>query len=173
MIRQWKGLCLFGCLLLVVDVVTKWAVQAYLPHMRDSLPQFPYGGIGLMPDFFGIELSITHATNTGAVWGVLPGYPYALLLLRLLLIAGLLGYMILGKHARSAVWPLTLIIAGAFGNVIDVLNYGHVIDMIHFRFWGWHYPIFNLADSFISIGIIWLLISSFFERGRRRAHDGG
>jgi signal peptidase II len=154
-------------------MVTKWAVQAYLPHMRDVLPFYPYGGIGILADFFGIEISINHATNTGAVWGVFAGYQYVLLVVRLMLIVALLGYLVLGKQTRASLAPLSLIVVGAIGNVFDIFFYGHVVDMFHFRFWGWDYAIFNLADAFISIGIGWLALLWLVEKRKAHTPDNG
>ncbi len=153
--------------------MSKWAVQEYIPHMRDAAAVYPYGGVGLLSNVGGIELSINHATNTGAVWGLFAGYQMILLIVRVLLIVALFAYLVLGKHTRASLWPLTLIVIGAIGNVLDFLFYGHVIDMIHFRFWGWDYAIFNLADSFISIGIGWLLVLSLVQRRKTHASDNG
>ena len=138
--RQLLLLALVGMLLLAIDVVSKWATQAYLPHMAQSVAAYPHGGIGIFSNFLGIELSITHATNTGAVWGVFAGYQYALLALRMVLIVALIGYLTLSTRNRLPKWPLMMIIAGAVGNVVDIFLYGHVVDMIHFRFWSWSYP---------------------------------
>ena len=57
--------------------------------------------------------------------------------------------------------PFSLIIGGAIGNLIDRLNYGFVVDFIDFHFFGWHWPAFNIADSAITVGVIFLLIASF------------
>lgn len=126
----------------------------------------PMSEIAIFDNFMGIRFAIAHATNTGAVWGVLSGYQYLLVVVRILLILGLSGYLILGKHRARTAIPLMLIVAGALGNVIDIFAYGHVIDMLSFRFWGYSYPIFNIADSAIFIGVAWLLIGSFFEKER-------
>ena len=50
---------------------------------------------------------------------------------------------------------MTLILAGAISNVIDTFVYGHVVDMIHFTFWGYDYAVFNLADSAVCLGVFW------------------
>ncbi len=99
----------------------------------------------------------------GAAWGVLADFPNALVVVRILLIAALIIYF-LGVNQRAA-WntPLCLIISGAIGNVIDYFHYGYVVDMIQFSFWGYEYPIFNIADSAIFIGSFWVLISATME----------
>jgi len=161
-------LALFGALLLLVDLLSKWAIHTYVPLLVESMPLFPYGGIAILPDLFGVEIALVHATNKGAVSGLFSDYQMPLLLLRCALIVGLLVYLAIKRPPRQMRVPLVMIVAGAVGNVIDVFFYGHVVDMMLFRFWGWTYPIFNIADSLICIGVVWLLILSF---GQKRAVD--
>lgn len=126
---------------------------------------YPYGGIGVFPDFYGIEFSLVHATNKGAAWGTFSEFGSLLLIARLFLIAFLIYYFL--KHTSFYIrLPLTLIIAGAMGNIIDIFLYGHVIDMFHFILFGYDYPVFNIADSAICIGIALYLIFSWI-----RPHD--
>ncbi len=56
---------------------------------------------------------------------------------------------------------LTLILAGAIGNLSDRIIYGAVLDFLDFHIYGWHFWTFNLADSFISIGAVFLLYEHF------------
>lgn len=159
-----SGFFLFtGLLVLLLDQATKALVYAYLPVISSSLYWYPYGGIGIFQNFAGIEFSINHWTNTGAAWGYFGDYQLLLIFLRVALIAGLMIYLLFYNTHRSWRLPLILIIAGAVGNVIDYFVYGHVVDMLHFVFWGYDFPVFNVADSAISMGIASLFILSFFE----------
>lgn len=167
MISAKRGvpLLICGLFLLIIDQLSKWLVQTYLPLM-DSLVAtgsfaYPYGGIGIFEE--GIEFSIVYATNKGAAWGVLAAYQYPLLAIRILFVIGMTLYLTLLNRHRRIEWPLLLIITGALGNIIDSLVYGHVIDMFYFIFWSWSYPVFNVADSLICIGVIWLMLLSFFK----------
>jgi signal peptidase II len=159
--RIKTSLLLIGLLVLILDQVTKGLVYTYLPVIDSSFYWYPYGGIGVFKNFAGIEFSINHMTNTGAAWGVLGNYQLPLIILRIGLIAGLLIYLFYFNQHSSWQLPLILIIAGASGNVIDFFVYGHVVDMFHFVLWGYDFPVFNLADSAISIGIASLFILSF------------
>jgi signal peptidase II len=153
-----------GFAILFVDFLSKYLVQLHIPKMSFLFYRYPYGGIGVFKNFFGIEFSIIHATNRGAAWGVLAEWQDYLLYLRLALIAGMLIYVFFINKRTSWEIPLTLIIAGAMGNVIDYFLYGHVIDMLHFVLWGYEYPTFNLADSSIFIGIVWMIWLSWREK---------
>lgn len=139
--------------ILALDAVTKYLTVSYLPEMGSQWPIYPYGGIGIFENFLGVEFSITHATNRGAAWGAFADYQYPLLWLRCGLIAAMGGYLCFFNRNRLYELPFILIIAGAIGNVIDNFFYGQVIDMFHFVFWGYDYPVFNVADSAICIGI--------------------
>ena len=54
------------------------------------------------------------------------------------------------------------IIVGAVGNLVDYVAYGFVVDMFHFILWGYDYPVFNVADTAITVGMGWLIVLSFF-----------
>jgi len=112
-------------------------------------------------NFLGVRCSLTHAINTGAAWGAFGGFPDLLIVVRLVLISALILYMIFRPVAPLFRFPLLLIVAGAIGNVFDYFLYGHVIDMIHFVFWGYDYPVFNVADSMIFVGTFTILALSF------------
>lgn len=151
---------LAGCLVLLADILTKFYVVADIPLVMKSLWFYPYGGIGVFENFYGVQFSIVHATNRGAAWGAFSNMQVPLLVLRILLILFLIGYLAFFNRHRGYVIPICLLIAGATGNVIDYFIYGKVIDMIKFVFWGYHYPIFNIADCAITIGIFWLIMAS-------------
>jgi signal peptidase II len=138
-------------------------VQARLLNDPRSLPRV------VVEDFLGIHVQITHATNSGAAWGIFSDFPHFLVVFRLLLIASLIVYLIAYNTKLSWQLPLVCIVTGALGNVLDYFLYGSVVDMIQINFWGYDYPVFNVADSAIFIGSFWLLILSLFEK--TNAHD--
>jgi signal peptidase II len=153
-----RGACLWtGVIILILDAISKYWVHSFLPLMSARFPSYPYGGIAVFENFLGVEFSLTHLTNRGAAWGVLDGYQDVLVFVRILLIFALIIY--LWKYCKIAEWrlPLSLVVAGALGNVIDYYIYGHVVDMFHFILWGYHFPVFNVADSAVCIGICWLI----------------
>lgn len=145
---------------LIADAISKYFTQAYLPLINYSSQHYPYGGIGVFKNFLGIEFSIVHAINRGAAWSIFAEWQEYLLYFRIILIVALLVYSLFYNTRQSWNIPLACIIAGAAGNVIDYFLYGHVIDMLHFVLWGYHYPTFNIADSAIFLGIVAIIFRS-------------
>lgn len=141
---QW----IFLLFLLGLDIVTKVLAIYFIPSMEMS--GYPFGGIGLF-SIGGITFSLNYVVNTGAAWGMFAGHSGLLFALRSAIILGLLFFV----PKRFPVW---LILTGAIGNAIDYCLYGYVIDFFHFTFWGYSFPIFNVADSCITIGVLSLLL---------------
>lgn len=155
-------LCLF---FLFCDVLSKAYCYFYVPPMTSSV--YPYGGIGVFRDVLGIDLSINYVENKGAAWGVLSSYQQYLMYARMIIILCLLSYVSICKMPYVRRFSLAFITTGAIGNVIDYFIYGHVVDMFHFRFFGYSYPVFNIADSMIFLGVVILFIFSFFEKKKQ------
>jgi len=156
---------LIGFIILAADALSKYFTQYYLPLVNPHHFWYPYGGIGIFQNFLGIEFSLNYVLNKGAAWGVFFDYQQQLLYLRIVLISGMLVYFLFINKVKSNEIPLMMIFAGAVGNVIDYFLYGHVIDMFHFVLWGYDFPVFNLADAAIFLGVSWLFIASFFAPG--------
>lgn len=150
--------------ILALDIATKAFTHFYLPVMNESTPIYPYGGIGVFQNLAGIDFSISHATNKGAAWGLLPEYQTPLLYFRIAFISSLLIYALFFNKSPEKTIPFTLIIAGAFGNILDTFFYGHVVDMFFFVPFKYHYPVFNVADSAIFIGVVSLMILPLFHK---------
>lgn len=143
--------------LLALDFATKKIALSAIPHIQWNEP-YPFGGIPIFSHIFslGISCSLNAAFNTGAAWGMFPGHSGLLFSIRILVIAALLVYLIKKRDAKFSLW---LIATGAIGNAIDYSLYGFVVDFIHLNFWGYTFPIFNVADSLISIGAVWLFLT--------------
>jgi signal peptidase II len=159
-------LFLFACALFLIDFFSKAYVHAHIPAMALSPPFFPYGGIAVFQNWYGIDFSINFVLNKGAAWGMFADFQYVLLYLRIAVIGAILGYVLFFNKNKSHSIPLTLIITGAIGNVIDTFRYGYVVDMFHLRFWSYSYPVFNVADSAIFCGIIWMLLLSLCSKAQ-------
>lgn len=163
MIAKKRAKLLLGLFtaVLSLDIISKWMVDTFLPLMQRNILPYPYGGLAVFQNFFGVNLSLNHQTNTGAAWGIFPNSSQTLFYIRLAIISVLLIYtLFFNQNSRSQI-PFTLIITGAVGNVLDTLFYGHVIDFLFVQLWGYDFPVFNVADSFIFIGVAWLCIINF------------
>ena len=115
---------------------------------------------------------ITHTENDGAIWGILSGQTWLFLLIMVLFLA-VLGVMIWRKWlTKKFEWLcLAFIAGGGIGNMIDRLISGSVTDMIKFDFV--EFPVFNVADCFITVGCAALLIYIlFFDRRKKHEADG-
>jgi signal peptidase II len=154
-------------LILIVDLLSKQITIRYLPYMIQYYPVYPYGGIGVFQEFLGVEFSIVYAKNTGAAWGLFKNFQLLLLVFRIIFVSALFVYLFFINKEKKYSWPLILILSGAIGNILDYFIYGHVIDMFNFVFWGYDYPVFNIADSSICIGVIWLFFISFCSKKQK------
>src|ERR1700733_9733117 len=154
---QWMNLPIIslfiGSMVLMLDILTKYLTQAYIPLVNYFQYSYPYRGIPIFENVGGIEFSIVHTVNSGAAWGVLSEFQFYLLLFRIFLILGIGVFLLFFNQRPILSVSLSPVMAGAIGNVLDFFIYGHVIDMFHFVFWGYDYPVFNVADSAICIGI--------------------
>jgi signal peptidase II len=148
-------LLLIPAVLIILDQVTKQIVYDNLIIGRR---------IPVIDGFF----YITHIQNPGSAFGLFADLsdPFrSLFLASLAFIAlGLVIYYSLKLHARQFFLQVSLhmIFAGAIGNLIDRLVKGSVTDFILFRFWGWSFPAFNVADSAIVLGVFFLLFDTLF-----------
>jgi len=137
--------------------VSKAAVRAYIP-LYDSVEVIP----GL--------LNLTHALNTGAAFGFLDHLDFAykavvVAVLATSALAAIVFYaMTLGSETRMSRLALTLVVAGAIGNLIDRVVAGAVVDFVDFYVGTWHFWAFNVADTCISSGAV-LLIFDMLRTG--------
>jgi signal peptidase II len=156
---------LFFCTLLGFDVVSKILAKDFVPHILPKIFGYPYGGVPIF-ECLGVSFSLNTIVNSGAAWGFFQGHSSLLFCLRTLIIAGIVIYLLFYNKKSTPSFPLWLIVTGAIGNGIDYLAYGHVIDFFHFCFWGYSFAIFNLADSYITLGVFALLFLSRFAKCR-------
>lgn len=106
-------------------------------------------------------LSLFYLHNDGAAWGILSGQMWLFYLITVAVLV-VLVYLLHhdGRQHPLAALSFALIIAGAIGNFIDRLRLGYVVDMFKLEFID--FPIFNLADTFLTIGVILLIIYTLF-----------
>ncbi len=114
-------------------------------------------------------LNITFVRNTGISFGLfsngglLNRYFFTILALIVGLTLLIIAFLNIDRIAR---FSLLFISAGAIGNAIDRIYFGGVIDFIDFFLYNLHWPAFNLADIFITLGVILLLFENFFGKNK-------
>lgn len=111
--------------------------------------------ISIIPHFFKIE----YLQNTGAAFSSFEGGRYVLIGISLIIYLLLINYIKKNEISRKIeIVALGLILGGLVGNLIDRIFYGYVIDYLSFEIFGYSFAVFNLADSFIVISVILLII---------------
>jgi len=153
---KWLGLAL---LILVVDQITKVLILAYY-HPGEST---------YLTDF----LNIVRVHNRGAAFSFLAGADgwQRWFFVGIGAVAAVFIIHMLRTHAgqRLFCFALTCILGGAIGNVLDRLVHGYVVDMVDFHIGRWHFPAFNVADTAITFGVIFLLLDELLRVRRSRA----
>jgi len=114
-------------------------------------------------------LAITYALNPGAAFSLFATVPAGVRNLALsALAAGAIVVLAIllarGRRPMPVSVAFALIMAGAAGNLVDRLTRGRVIDFIYVHYYAWSYPVFNLADSAITIGVAIIVVLSIVQR---------
>jgi len=145
--------------IVAVDQITKFAVVASLA-LHESVAVAP---------FFNLVL----VYNRGAAFSFLAGASgwQTMFFIAIALIAAMWIVYLLKRYPREPLFclALTLVLAGAVGNVIDRIRFGAVVDFLDFHAFGWHWPAFNIADSAITCGALLLLWDALRTRGTEPA----
>lgn len=140
--QSWLYVVIFACFVLF-DQLTKLFFEGKQ--------------IGVISGVF----SFTSSHNTGAGFGVLSGKLWLLLMFTFLFLIFLAVFNHYQKHKTKLYkWSMMLIVSGAVGNLIDRLIFGYVRDFLYFELI--NFPIFNIADSMLTIGVILLIVFLLF-----------
>lgn len=131
----------------VLDRLTKNLVAAEIPY-------------GTEVQFIGHVVGITNVRNSGAAFGTAPALAGLFLLASVVVALGLAIYVMRNQGDLWSFGALGLIMGGTVGNGFDRVVNGTVTDFINVHFW----PVFNVADSAISTGVVLLIASYFFTR---------
>lgn len=145
---------------LILDQIIKVVVVGTM-GINSSIP--------IIDNFF----SITYVENDGAAWSIFSGNRIFLIIISVIALIFIYLYVFNDKKLKAfELINYSVLIGGIFGNLLDRIKFGKVIDYLDFKIFGYNFPIFNLADICIVISIILLLIYSFKDRkGSRNADD--
>ena len=133
--------------MVLLDFITKYIVIASM-DLNQTIP--------LINNIF----HLTYVRNTGAAFSMLSGQRLFLILLPLLIIAAILIFVAVKKPKNKLLLlSLSMIAAGGIGNLIDRIRFGYVIDFFDFRLI--NFPVFNVADIFVTVGATLFIILLF------------
>ena len=109
-------------------------------------------------------LDIIHIQNPGILLGFFSNVlsPWFILIVVGLVIIILFIWLLKSQDSYER-WGITLIISGALGNFIDRLIHNHVTDFIYFHYTKYYWPAFNIADIFITFGVVMLIIATYMS----------
>ncbi|UFU01361.1 signal peptidase II [Radiobacillus kanasensis] len=146
---------LLALFIIGIDQLTKWRIVQTM-DIGESIP--------VIEPF----LYITSHRNTGAAWGILEGKMGFFYVVTVIVIAVVVYYMQkYGKESKLAGISLGLILGGAIGNFIDRLFRKEVVDFVDVYIGSYDFPIFNVADSALVVGVIALLIVTFIDERQK------
>ena len=146
----------------VFDQVSKLLIMGTMPL---------HSTIEVIPGWF----NITYVQNRGAAWSMLEGYSWLLLCFGVAAgICLLFFFRRWSEGFAERYCALALIEGGIIGNSIDRLWHGVVIDFIHLHYLDvYHYPVFNIADCAICIGVTLFILSNLFRKSAKDSADSG
>lgn len=151
---------LVGCIAGVIVLLDQWTklwVDADM-HLYQSIP--------VIDGFF----SLTYVRNSGAAFSMFADFPASFrkpffIIVTIVAVVGI-GWFVrtTPREDKLTLIASSFILGGALGNAIDRLAYGSVIDFLDVFVGDWHWPAFNVADAFITTGVVLLLTAGFFVR---------
>jgi len=159
-VSRYRLLLLIAIPVLVLDQATKLYIDS-----RFALHQ----SVTVVENFF----NITYVRNKGAAFGIFADSAVRIpffITISILAAVGILWYLRRLRNDQTLqVFSLSLIFAGAVGNLIDRIRLGEVIDFIDVHWYRYHWPAFNIADSAITVGVVLLLFDMWREERARKA----
>ena len=145
-----KKSLIIAIFLVVIDQIVKISIDNFLRYSEI---------IELIPNFF----YISKVYNTGAAWSMLSGEILILVGVSLIAMLFLINYQKSFQNNYRNTMAFGLIYGGLLGNLIDRIIYGHVIDYLKMLIFGYNFPIFNIADIAVVIGVILIIFEIIFE----------
>lgn len=132
--------------ILIIDQISKSLVEIYF-KINES--------IKIIKDFFYV--TVVH--NTGGAWSILDNYGYLFIIFSLLALGILIKFMFSFKNNLRNNIAFGCMVGGLLSNLADRIFLGYVRDFLDFKIFGYDYPIFNIADIAIVVGVFLLIIA--------------
>lgn len=150
---------LIALVMFLIDQGTKFLIAKNL-ELYEQIP--------VIGNFF----LITSSRNRGAAFGILQDQLWFFIIVTIAVVAGIVWYLRkMTKEGRKLLpTALALVLGGALGNFIDRLLMGEVVDFLQFNFGNYTFPIFNIADSCIVIGVGLIILDTILDGRREKLH---
>lgn len=143
---------IFTTIFFLIDISSKYIISKIVT-------------LGNSIDIIKNFLRISYVKNTGAAFSILDGNTLFVTIIGIVIIIMIIWYLYKNKVNKMIdKIGYSLILGGSIGNLFDRVCYGYVRDFIDIQIGEYNYPIFNLADSFIVIGVILLFISAWRDK---------
>ncbi len=143
---------LIALVVVAIDQLSKWMIVKYMEFGES---------ISVIDNFF----YITSHRNRGAAWGILQGKMWFFYIITSVVIAFLIVYIFRVKKDRLLGIALGLMLGGAIGNFLDRILRQEVVDFFHFI--PFNFPVFNVADSMLFIGVATIFVHTFLQDRKR------
>lgn len=150
-----KKIYVVSLIFFLIDLVSKRLIVS----LEEKLP------FCVLDNFFYLD----KVSNDGAAFSMFSGYAFILVLIGIGVLFYIDRYIIKDIKSRLGKFSLAMLIGGIAGNLFDRVLYGEVIDFLSFDIFGYMFPIFNLADTFICVGVFLLIIE--FIRGEKNENS--
>nr|WP_285868344.1 signal peptidase II [Mesobacillus maritimus] len=152
---------IIAVLIILLDQFTKWLVVKYM-ELGES--------IQLIENF----LYLTSHRNRGAAWGILQGKMWFFYIITVIVIVALVLYLEKeAKNNKLMGLSIALMLGGAIGNFIDRVFRKEVVDFVNTYIFGYDFPIFNVADSALVIGVGLIMLQMIREEREAKRNKHG
>lgn len=148
--KKYKKFLTIVLIILIFDQTTKLLISNNLTLNKS---------IEIIPKFF----EITYTRNFGAAWSMMWNKTSILIVVSIIALS-IISYIIIKEKKLNNYKNIYygFLVGGILGNLLDRIIRGYVIDFLDFNIFGYDFPIFNISDSFIVIGVLLIFIESLF-----------
>lgn len=150
-----KKITIWAIIFMLIDQISKFIIDINM-----NLSQ----SIEVIPNFF----KLTYVLNDGAAFSIFSGARWFFVIIAIIFLFLIYKFVIKDKDLNNYnIISISLLIGGIIGNLIDRIIYGYVKDFLSFNIFGYDFAIFNLADTFIVVSLILIIIGDLYGTYRR------
>lgn len=143
-----KKIYLISIIFFLIDLISKIIILS----IENKFP------VKVIENFFYIE----KVTNKGAAFSILNGYTFLFIMIAIIMLIYIDKTMLKDIKTKLEIISFSMLIGGIIGNLFDRIFYGKVIDFLSFQIFNYNFPVFNLADTFICIGVFLIIVLTIY-----------